>query len=249
MSIIQFCHATKLIELLCFGFTSNGNYVIANGVLRDFKESVMYFQGKRHVVAYWVTALLCAVSSTCYINETEMVQTKILALNCLTSFIEETSGPNTLSQNESYILYHELLFWWILSLLFITNYDPCYLHRADIQEHVDAGNIYNMIVSNVYCECFPAHGVSKSHLSIPSNVLRCGCFTLQRGTFLQMFCGVDVSRSKEAHSFKCFVLWMFHAPKRRKTRKSFGPSARCQPPLTHGPQSLRASPIVFERAH
>jgi hypothetical protein len=62
----------------------------------------------------------------------------------MTSFIEETSGPNTLSQNESYILYHELLFC-ILSLFFTMNYDPCYLHKADIQEHVDAGNIYNMI--------------------------------------------------------------------------------------------------------
>lgn len=41
------CYAAKLITLPCFGFTSDGNYVIVNGGLKGF-------QGKRHVVAYSV---------------------------------------------------------------------------------------------------------------------------------------------------------------------------------------------------
>ena len=151
---------------------------------------------------------------------------KILALNCMTSFIEETSGPNTLSQNESYFLYHELLFW-ILSLFFTFTFtgrtSKNMLTRATFTTW-----LFQMFTVNVF------QPMEYQSLTYP---------------FLQMFCSVDVSRSKEAHSFKCSVVWMFHAPKRHKTWKSFGPSARCQPPLTHGPQSLRASPIVFERAH
>jgi replication factor A2 len=158
----------KVDNLPCFGFTSDGNYVIVNGGLKGF-------QGKRHVVAYSVRRVTNFNDIThhflhCIHVHLELTRSKprlppqINSSTATPVHANQVQLPN--NQATAFPASGNTAENDVSSLIMNVFHDPAIIDREDgiteayvidrlklpvdlvrkvFQEHIDAGNIYNTI--------------------------------------------------------------------------------------------------------